>query len=93
VALATTPEGRAAGLSIEVWPEHDVMLRVRSGHELRVFLESAERSLWVRWERIDPAVHGGRLQTSQGSLGKFYEVGTESLRAFMAHWLACRLRS
>lgn len=90
--LATTPEGRAAGLSVEVWPAQGVWLRVRKGHELRVFVERRDASVWVRWERVDPGSRGGRPQTSQGSLGKVRLMGAEDLRAFMARWLAWRAR-
>lgn len=90
--LATTPEGRAAGLSVEVWPAQGVWLRVRRGHELRVFVERRESVVWIRWERVDPGPRGGRPQTSQGSLGKLRMMGAEDLRAFMARWLSWRAR-
>jgi hypothetical protein len=90
--LATTPEGRAAGLSVEVWPAQGVWLRVRKGHELRVFVERQESVVWVRWERVDPGTRGGRPQTSQGGLGKLRMMGPEDLRAFMARWLSWRAR-
>jgi hypothetical protein len=90
--LATTPEGRAAGLSVEVWPAQGVWLSVRKGHELRVFVERQEPVVWVRWERVDPGARGGRPQTSQGSLGKLRLMGAEDLRAFMARWLSWRAR-
>jgi hypothetical protein len=90
--LATTPEGRAAGLSVEVWPAQGVWLRVRKGHELRVFVERQESVVWVRWERVDPGARGGRPQTSQGGLGKLRMMGAEDLRAFMARWLSWRAR-
>ena len=89
--LATTPEGRAAGLSVEVWPEQGVWLRVRKGHELRIFVDGQDGVVWVRWERVDPA-RGGRPQTSQGNLGKLELMRAEDLRAFMARWLAWRAR-
>lgn len=90
--LATTPEGRAAGLSVEVWPAQGVWLRVRKGHELRVFVERQDSVVWVRWERVDPGARGGRPQTSQGGLGKLRLMGAEDLRAFMARWLSWRAR-
>lgn len=90
--LATTPEGRAAGLSVEVWPAQGVWLRVRKGHELRVFVERQDSLVWVRWERVDPGARGGRPQTSQGSLGKLRLMGADDLRAFMARWLSWRAR-
>ncbi len=90
--LATTPEGRAAGLSVEVWPEQGVWLRVRKGHELRVFVERRDAVVWIRWERVDPAPRGGRPQTSQGSLGKLRLMNAADLRAFMARWLSWRAR-
>jgi hypothetical protein len=90
--LATTPEGRAAGLSVEVWPAQGVWLRVRKGHELRVFVERHDDVVWVRWERVDPGPRGGRPQTSQGGLGKLRMMGADDLRAFMARWLSWRAR-
>ncbi len=90
--LATTPEGRAAGLSVEVWPAQGVWLRVRKGHELRIFVERQEAVVWIRWERVDPGPRGGRPQTSQGGLGKLRLMGPEDLRAFMARWLSWRAR-
>lgn len=90
--LASTPEGRASGLSVEVWPEQGVWLRVRKGHELRIFVDRQEGVVWARWERVDPAPKGGRPQTSQGNLGKLRTLGTDDLRAFMARWLAWRAR-
>lgn len=90
--LATTPEGRAAGLSVEVWPAQGVWLRVRSGHELRVFAEHREPVVWVRWERVDPGPRSGRPQSSQGSLGKLRLMTEADLRTFMARWLSWRAR-
>jgi hypothetical protein len=90
--LATTPEGRAAGLSVEVWPAQGVWLRVRKGHELRVFVERVEDVVWVRWERVDPGPRSGRPQTSQGGLGKLRMMSAEDLRTFMTRWLSWRAR-
>ena len=90
--LATTPEGRAAGLSVEVWPAQGVWLRVRKGHELRVFVERREGVVWIRWERVDPGPRGGRPQSSQGSLGKLRMMGAQDLQAFMTRWLSWRAR-
>lgn len=90
--LATTPEGRAAGLSVEVWPAQGVWLRVRKGHELRIFAERRDGTVWVRWERVDPGPRGGRPQTSQGSLGKLRLMSADDLRAFMSRWLSWRAR-
>lgn len=90
--LATTAEGRAAGLSVEVWPAQGVWLRVRTGHELRVFAERREAVVWVRWERVDPGPRGGRPQSSQGSLGKLRLMNTDELRSFMSRWLSWRAR-
>jgi len=91
--LATTPEGRASGLSVEVWPAQGVWLRVRKGHELRVFVERREGTVWVRWERVDPGPRGGRPQASQGGLGKLRLMSDQELRAFMARWISWRARS
>ncbi len=88
--LATTPEGRVAGLSVEVWPEQGVWLRVRKGHELRIFVERRDDTVWVRWERVDPGSRGGRPQSSQGSLGKLRLMTDKDLRAFMARWISWR---
>ncbi len=90
--LATTPEGRACGLSVEVWPAQGVWLRVRRGHELRLFVDRRDGVVWVRWERVDPGSKGGRPQSSQGNLGKLRMMGPEDLRAFMSRWLSWRAR-
>lgn len=90
--LAATPEGRAAGLSVEVWPAQGVWLRVRSGHELRIFADSREQAVWVRWERVDPGPRGGRPQSSQGGLGKLRLMAEADLRTFMGRWLSWRAR-
>lgn len=90
--LATSPEGRAAGLSVEVWPAQGVWLRIRRGDELRIFVERREPTNWVRWERIDPGARGGRSQTSQGDLGKVHLMSAQDLQTFMARWLSWRAR-
>lgn len=92
VALAATAEGRAVGLSVEVWPEHDVSLRVRTGHELRVSLAPADGIMWVHWDRVTPAGSDAHTRTDHGRLGKLHELGAEDLRMFMADWLAWRVR-
>ncbi len=90
--LATTPEGRAAGLSVEVWPSRGVWLRVRSGHELRVLVEPRADGVSVLWERTDPSSRGGRPRESQGSLGKSRLMTADDLQAFLSRWLALRVR-
>lgn len=90
--LAATPEGRAAGLSVEVWPTRGVWLRVRSGHELRVLVEARAEGVWVLWEREDPRARGGRPRASQGSLGKARLMTADDLQAFLSRWLALRVR-
>lgn len=90
--LATTPEGRAAGLSVEVWPARGVWLRVRSGHELRVLVEARADGVSVLWERTDPSSRGGRPRESQGSLGKSRLMTADDLQAFLSRWLALRVR-
>lgn len=90
--LATTAEGRAAGLSVEVWPSRGVWLRVRSGHELRVLVELRADGVCVLWERVDPSARGGRARESQGSLGKARLMTADDLQAFLARWLALRVR-
>lgn len=87
--VATTPEGRAAGLSVEVWPEAGVWLRVRSGHELHVFAEPRDQGLWVRWRRIDPQQGGSRI--SEGDLGPARSMTDEDLRTFVTRWLGWRM--
>jgi hypothetical protein len=88
--LATTPEGRAAGLSVEVWPAQGVWLRVRKGHELRMFIEQQQDVASIQWERVDPKARSGRPQTSHGSLGTMRLMSAGDLRAFMARWLSWR---
>ncbi len=90
--LATSPEGRAAGLSVDVWPTRGVSLHVRSGHELRVLVELRDDVVWVAWERTDPSLRGGRARASQGDLGKAELVTADHLQAFLTRWLALRVR-
>lgn len=90
--LASTPEGRAAGLSVEVWPTQGVWLRVRTGQELRVLVEQRDDVVWVLWERTDPSPRGGRPRASQGNLGKARLMEAGDLQAFLARWLALRVR-
>ncbi|MEM9452565.1 MAG: hypothetical protein AAGF11_00190 [Myxococcota bacterium] len=92
VALAATAEGRAVGLSVEIWPEHDVALRVRTGHELRIFVDRPGGAMEIHWERADPGPTGGHPKTSEGVLGGLDQTGAEDLRVFMAEWLAWRVR-
>jgi len=90
--LATTAEGRAAGLSVDVWPTRGVSLRVRSGHELRLLVELHDEVVRVMWERVDPSPRGGRPRASRGSLGKASDVGDEDVRTYLWRWLARRVR-
>jgi hypothetical protein len=89
--LASTPEGRAAGLSVELWPGRGVWLRVRTAHELRLLVERRDDGVWVLWERSDPGPRGGRARESQGDLGKVRTMSTEDLQAFLSRWLALRV--
>ena len=89
--LATTPEGRAAGLSVELWPGRGVWLRVRSGHELRLLVEQRPDGVAVLWERSDPVARSNRARESQGSLGKAKLMTVEDLQAFLSRWLALRV--
>lgn len=86
--LATTPEGRAAALSVEVWPHEGVWLRVRSGHELRLLVETRDATVWVRWKRIDP--QQGSSRTSEGDLGPARLMSADDLRTFIVRWLSWR---
>lgn len=90
--LATTPEGRAAGLSVDVWPTRGVSLHVRTGHELRVLVERRRATVWVVWERTDPSPRGGRARASRGDIGKASLVTADDLQAFLTRWLALRVR-
>lgn len=90
--LATTPEGRAAGLSVELWPGRGVALRVRSGHELQLLVEQRSDGVWVLWQRLDPSARGGRPRTSRGSLGKPAAVTADDLQAFLSRWLLVRVQ-
>jgi len=90
--LATTPEGRAAGLSVELWPGRGVWLRVRTGHELRLIVEDQDDGMAVMWERSDPGPRGMRPRESQGSLGKARLMAPEDLQTFLSRWLALRVR-
>ncbi|MCX4246493.1 hypothetical protein [Paraliomyxa miuraensis] len=88
--VATTAEGRAAGLSVEVWPSEGVWLRVRSGHELRLFAVDREDGAWLMWRRVDPQQSGER--TTEGDLGPSRGMSEEELRTFVTRWLAWRTR-
>ena len=88
-ALAACPEGRAAGLGVEVWPDRGVGLRVLAGHELRIFIESGDDAVWIVWERSDPGPDGRRW-TSRGRFGPYPRVEARGLRVFMTRWLAWR---
>jgi hypothetical protein len=89
--LATTPEGRVAGLSVELWPGRGVALRVRAGHELRLLAEQRDDGVEVLWERSDPVARSNRPRESQGSLGKARLMTVEDLQAFLSRWLALRV--
>lgn len=90
--LATTPEGRAAGLSVELWPARGVALRVRSGHEVQLLVEQRDDGVWVLWQRLDPSPRGGRARASRGSLGKPATLSADELQAFFSRWLLVRVR-
>lgn len=85
--LATSPEGRAARLSVEVWPGRGVWLR------------SGEHELCVRIEHGDVRVHGDHAparpdgappSVSHASLGELHRMGEDEVRTLMARWLALR---
>lgn len=86
--LATAPEGRAAGLSVEVWPDDGVWLRVRSGHELRIYAVPRADAVQIRWERNDPQQTGTR--TTDGELGPVERLTADELRMFVSRWLSWR---
>ena len=86
--LATTPEGRAAGLSVEVWPDDGVWLRVRTGHELRIYAVRRGDTIQIRWERNDPQPSGTR--TTDGELGPVEALTADHLRTFVSRWLSWR---
>ena len=86
--LATTPEGRAAGLSVEVWPERGVWLRSREGHELCVLIEHGDGVVQGRWEQAHPSSDSARPHVSHGSLGELHRMGEDGLRTLMIRWLA-----
>lgn len=88
--LASTPEGRAAGLSVEVWPTNRVVLNLRSGHELCLFVETGERSAEVGWERVDPGVDGTQPARTEGRIAPVQRLDADDVRAFMAQWLVRR---
>jgi len=86
--LATTPEGRIAGLSVEVWPGRGVLLRARTGHELRVLVERRHDGGRVIWERSNAAARDDALRSARGSLGGVQQTSADELRAFIVAWLA-----
>jgi hypothetical protein len=89
--LATTPEGRAAGLSVEVWPTRGVALRVRTGHELQLLVERRDDGVWVLSERLDPGPRGGRARASRADLGPMSSMTADDLQLFLSRWLALRV--
>jgi len=89
VTLATTPEGRAAGLSVEVWPGQDVSLRVRKGHEMRIFVERLDGVDRVGWQRVDPLSSGGP-RTTRGSFGKLRAMSAKDIQGVLVRWLSWR---
>jgi hypothetical protein len=90
--LATTPEGRAAGLSVEVWPERGVLLCARDGHELHVLIAQSDDVVQARWEHVAPSSGSDRPAASHGSLGDLHLLVEDDLRTLMASWLALRAR-
>lgn len=89
--LATTPEGRAAGLSVELFPTRGVALRVRTGHELQLLVERRDGGISVVWQRLDPSPRGGRARASRGSLGRPEALSTDDLQTFLSRWLSVRV--
>lgn len=89
---ASTPEGRAAGASVDVWPTRGVWLRVSSGHELRLGVELRDGVPHVTWERHDPRPGGAAPRVSRSSLGPATAVGELEVRVLLSRWLAWRLR-
>jgi len=87
---ATTPEGRAAGLSVEVWPERGVLLRASDGHELHVLVEQSDDVVQARWEHFAPRSGSDRPIASHGRLGDQHLLVEDELRTLMASWLALR---
>lgn len=85
--VATTPAGRAAGLSVEVWPERGVWLRSREGHELRVLIEHGDGVVRARWEQAHPRPDRARSSMSHGEL---HRIDEDELRTLMTRWLATR---
>lgn len=84
--VAMTPEGRAAGLSVEVWPDRGVWLRARSGHELRVFVEDEDSGARVGWTCIEPP-----NEAAQASADLPADITTvDDLRTLMTRWLVAR---
>ena len=88
--IATTPEGRAAGLSVEIWPDDGVWLRVRSGHELRVLVDETDGGVTLRWERREPRQDG---PSATGELGPAAKMTADDLRTFAMRWLSERLEA
>jgi hypothetical protein len=88
--LATTPEGRVAGLSVEVWPERGVLLGTRDGHELHVLIEQSNDVVQARWEHVAPSSGSDRPAASHGSLGDLHLLVEDDLRTLIASWLARR---
>jgi hypothetical protein len=84
--LASEPRGRTVGLSVEVWPDRDVLLHTRRGHTLRIFVHVRDELAWVCWERSEPGTNR-RKATTTGDLGSLDRTDAEQVRAFVASWL------
>lgn len=87
--VATMPEGRAAGLSVEVWPERGVLLGARDEHELHLLVELRDDVAWVRWEHFSPR-KGSDRPTDAERAGELRFVNDDELRMVMMRWLALR---
>jgi hypothetical protein len=86
--IATTAEGRAAGLSVEIWPDQGAWLRTRSGDELRILVDDGDE-VRVRWERRDAKPDG---LDAEGALGPAATMTEDDLRTFVNEWLSERIR-
>jgi hypothetical protein len=85
--LATTPEGRAASLSVEVWPARGVWLSLPAGHELRVSVERRDEALQVFWERLEPTAAGGPSRSTEGRLISAQPPSDDDVRVLISAWV------
>lgn len=90
LAIAAQAEGRAHGLSVEIWPDRGVWLRTRDGHELRIFVDADGENARALWERRPGA--SSTLPTVV-DLGPVEGVAGDSIQRVVMRWLSSLRRA